>query len=83
MISGYGALVVTVVLISFTSHVLHSSYIFNREAPWYRLWLWQYNRFKYIVIRFLYRLGSRKFMQKNRFLRLVIIWLMVIAAGVI
>ncbi len=77
---GCVALILTILLVAFTSHILHSSYVFSRKAPWYRLWQWQYNRIEYIVMFFLYWLGSRKFMQKNRFLRMFIIRLLGMAA---
>ncbi len=75
------ALVLTIFLISFNGHILHGSYIFSKNAPWYRLWQWQYNRIEYVVMRFLYWLGSRKLMRKSRFLRTFIIRLVTLAAN--
>ncbi len=75
------ALVLTTLLISFTGHILHGSYIFNRQAPWYRLWQWQYNRIEYMVMRFLYWLGGRKIMRKSRFLRMFIVQLVSLGAN--
>ncbi len=73
-------LVLTILLMSFTAHIIHSTYIFSKNAFWYRLWQWQYNRIEYVVMRFLYWLGSRKFMQKSWFLRMFIIRLLRMAA---
>ncbi|MHA1732278.1 MAG: ATP-binding protein [Promethearchaeota archaeon] len=62
-------LAAAVLLGTASSHLLRGSYIFPRRGFWFRLWMKFYDRFEYMVMRVLFRVGTSKLLQKSKFLR--------------